>query len=205
MIDEMLYRQSPTGWRKQELVTNADKSFQGSFILGRGFTMTPDEAQALIAKDPRNADVLFPYLGGEDINQSPTQTAPWWVINFFDWQEENAREYADCFEIVERLVRPDREKLLSKSYATAQRRGTYWWLYGGDSKSLYRAVAGLESVIALCRVSKSVAPAIVPTGQVFSDATIVFLADYFAVERLPLPLGMPLRILHAERPPVHDV
>ena len=57
-IDEMLYRRSPSGWRKQKLAANAHQSFQGSNILGQGFTMTPDEAQALIAKDPRNADVL---------------------------------------------------------------------------------------------------------------------------------------------------
>ena len=31
--------------------------------------MSPEEAQALIAEDPRNADVLFPYLDGEDLNR----------------------------------------------------------------------------------------------------------------------------------------
>ena len=63
----------------------------GSILLGMGFTMSPEEAQALIDKDPRNADVLMPYLGGEDLNQSPTLTAPRWTINFFDWSEERAR------------------------------------------------------------------------------------------------------------------
>ena len=90
----MLYPRSRSGWRKQRLAANADKSFIGSYVLGtEGFTMSPEEAQTLIDKDPKNADVLRPYLGGEDLNQSPTQTAPRWIINFFDWPEEKARQY----------------------------------------------------------------------------------------------------------------
>ncbi len=37
-----------------------------------GFVLSPDEAQALIAKDLRNKDVLFPYLNGEDLNSVQT-------------------------------------------------------------------------------------------------------------------------------------
>ena len=50
------------------LDANAGKSFIGSYVLGMGFVLEPEEAQALIAKDPRNKDVLFPYLNGEDLN-----------------------------------------------------------------------------------------------------------------------------------------
>lgn len=84
-IDEMLYPRSRSGWRKQCLAANSNKAFQGPIVLGMGFTMSPEEAQALIDKSPRNADVLFPYLNGKDLNQSPTQAAPRWIINFFDW------------------------------------------------------------------------------------------------------------------------
>ena len=109
-IDEMLYPVSRSGWRKQRLAANADQSFQGSIVLGLGFTMSPDDARALIERDPRNSDVLFPYLVGEDLNQSPTHTAPRWVINFFDWPEEQARRYPDCFAIVEEKVKPERQE-----------------------------------------------------------------------------------------------
>jgi hypothetical protein len=67
------------------LVANAKKSFIGSYVLGMGFVLTPDEAQTLIDKDPRNRDVLFPYLNGEDLNSRPDQSASRWVINFRDW------------------------------------------------------------------------------------------------------------------------
>ncbi len=67
------------------LVANEGKSFQGSNILGLGFTMSPEEAQALIEKDPKNEEVLFPYLNGQDLNSSPNQSPSRWVINFKDW------------------------------------------------------------------------------------------------------------------------
>ena len=54
------------------LAGNKDQCFQGSIVLGTGFILEPDEAQNLIAKDPRNEEVLFPYLNGEDLNSAGT-------------------------------------------------------------------------------------------------------------------------------------
>ncbi len=59
-------------------------SFQGSIILGLGFTMEPKHATVLIAQDPRNANVLFPYLNGNDVNSRPGCSASRWAINFHD-------------------------------------------------------------------------------------------------------------------------
>jgi hypothetical protein len=97
------------------LKQNEGKSFQGSIVLGKGFVLTPDEAESLLAKDPRNKDVLFPYLNGEDLNNDPEQRPSRWVINFFDWSEEKARSYSDCFGIIENLVKPERMKQNDKA------------------------------------------------------------------------------------------
>ena len=39
---------------------------------------------------PRNAEVLFPYLNGEDLNQRPDASASRWVIDFNDRSEVEA-------------------------------------------------------------------------------------------------------------------
>jgi hypothetical protein len=179
-IDEMLYPLSRSGWRKQKLAATRNKSFKGSFVFGLGFTMTPSEAEFLIAHDPSNREVLFPYIGGEDLNQSPTQVASRWVINFFDWDEERARSYPDCYSILEQKVKVDRRKNLEKGYDTAIRRGTFWWQYGSDSKTLYRTIEPLERVLAITLHSKSVLPIFVNAKQVFSHALAIFAYDdYF--------------------------
>ena len=172
-IDEMLYPTSRSSWRKRRLAVNADKSFQGSVVLGMGFIMSPEEAQALISKDPKNADVLFPYLGGEDLNQSPTQTAPRWIINFFGWPEGKARRYADCFSIVEERIKPERAKVKDAA-------ARFWWRYLRPHPESYRTIAPLARVLAITLHSKSVQPCFVPVGQVFSHGLGIFAYDdYF--------------------------
>lgn len=78
------------------LAANAGKSFQGMILLGMGFTFddvaaaqgkasSVTEMYRLIAKDPRNAERIFPYLGGEEVNTSPTHTHHRWCIDFADF------------------------------------------------------------------------------------------------------------------------
>jgi len=150
------------------LFANQGKSFQGSIVLGKGFILTEDEARKLIAKDPKNKDVLFPYLNGDDLNSRPDQSPSRWVINFFDWPIEKAMEYEDCFRIVEEKVKPERIGS-SKDVAAAP-----WWQFWRQRNELYRTIAGMERVLVVTRVSKTLALAFVPTDLVFSDATVVF-------------------------------
>ena len=62
------------------LSANAGKSFQGAIVLGMGFVLEPEEAKALIAKNQRNRDVLFPYLNADDLNARWDQSPSRWVI-----------------------------------------------------------------------------------------------------------------------------
>ncbi|MDE0268960.1 MAG: hypothetical protein OXI96_07995 [Acidimicrobiaceae bacterium] len=178
-IDEMLYPVSRSGWRKQCLNANANKSFIGSYLLGTdGFTMSPEKAQALINKDPRNADVLFPYLGGQNLNQSPTLTAPRWVINFFDWPENKARQYPECFAIVEEKVKPVRqERKLNGEFKKRKPLPQLYWVYAEKRPKLYRTIKPLKRVLVISRVGDTLKPVFVKNDQVFADSTVVFAYD----------------------------
>lgn len=79
-------------WSPKVLKANANQSYQGSIVLGLGFTMSEAEAKAFIERDPKNAEVLFPYLNGDDLNSDPEQKPSRWVINFFDWPLDRAAE-----------------------------------------------------------------------------------------------------------------
>ena len=77
------------------LTANAGKSFQGSIVLGMGFTFddtdkkgvaTPlAEMQRLIKDNSRNRQAIFPYIGGEEVNTSPIHAHHRYVINFRDY------------------------------------------------------------------------------------------------------------------------
>jgi hypothetical protein len=46
------------------------RCFQGQTPGRPGFYLTPEEARALIASDPRNEEVIFPFLIGDELNSS---------------------------------------------------------------------------------------------------------------------------------------
>jgi hypothetical protein len=168
-----------------QLKQNSGKSFQGSIVLGKGFILSPEEAGALIAKDARNKDVLFPYLNGDDLNNDPEQKPSRWVINFFDWDEEKARSYPDCFKIIELLVKPERQrwekdkdgKDIIGSYALRKPLPQKWWIYGEKRPALYNTISKLDQVMVIAQVSKTLAFTFVPRDQVISMMCIAFAFD----------------------------
>ena len=153
------------------LAANGGRSFIGSFVNGIGFVLDPDEARALIKRDPRNGDVLFPYLNGEDLNSRSGQSPSRWVINFFDWPLEKAEEYPDCIAIVREKVKPQRDHVNREAHRK------YWWHYGDKRPALYAAIAGLHRVLVIALVSKTVMPAFVPNGQVYAHKLAVYAYD----------------------------
>ncbi|MGH3985226.1 MAG: Eco57I restriction-modification methylase domain-containing protein [Pseudonocardiaceae bacterium] len=162
---------SRTTGNPERLKANSALAFQGTNILGRGFIVEPARASMLIEKDPRNSDVLFPFLGGENLNSSSSCTASRWVINVHNWSEEQAKAYSECYEQVRSLVKPERESNPVKS------RRERWWRYSEYRRGLVESSSCLDRVIAITIVSKTMLPAMVKTGQVFSHKLCVFTSS----------------------------
>ncbi len=163
------------------LLANAGKSFVGSYVLGMGFTFDDTSESAtsiatmheLIAKDPRNADRIFPYIGGEEVNSSPTHSHHRYVINFGDMSEDEAREYSDLMAIVEAKVKPERMKL-NMNTADGRRRAASWWLWGRYTPALFRAIVQCDRVLVCSLHSPYLMFAFLPSNCVFSHALAVF-------------------------------
>ena len=79
--------------RPKRLTDNIDVAFQGCIVLGKGFILEPEEAQGWIEEEPRNGEVLFPYLNGEDLNSRPDCSSSRWVVDFNERSQEAARQY----------------------------------------------------------------------------------------------------------------
>ncbi len=161
------------------LAANAGKSFQGSIVLGMGFTFDDTDKkrvassladmQRLIEADPRNREVIYPYIGGEELNTSPTHAHHRYVINFGERSEEECRQrWPDLMAIVEQRVRPDRTKV------NRQVRRDRWWQFGDRQPALYAAISGMERVLAICRIGNACAFTFLPNGMICNEKTIVF-------------------------------
>ena len=135
----------------ERLRANAGKSFVGSYVLGMGFTFNDSDTKGvaspiaemhrLIAKDPRNAERIFPYIGGEEVNDSPTHAHHRYVINFGEMSEEEARRWPDLMKIVEERVKPSRQN--QGSIVNPSR----WWMFARPATDLQEAIRGLDRVL----------------------------------------------------------
>jgi len=154
-----------------KLKQNAGKSFQGSIVLGQGFVLEPEEAQRLIELDPKNKDVLFPYLNGQDLNNEIDQSPTRWVINFFDWPEEKALEYAEPYRIVREKVMPERQR---EGNVMGREK---WWQFYRRGVDLYKAIKNMDRVLVVAQVSKTVSFEFVTKNNVFDAKLNVFALE----------------------------
>jgi hypothetical protein len=161
-----------------KLPENDSRVFQGSIFLGDGFLLTHEAAERLRRNNPRNAEVLFPLINGQELNNQPDQVPGRTIINFFDWPEERAREFPEPFAIVEEKVKPFR------ATQNRKRNREVWWIYAEHRPGLLRNIAPLDRCFVAARTTKHLSFSASPTDRVFSDALYVFTTDrwdHFAV------------------------
>ena len=195
------------------LKANAGKSFVGSYVLGMGFTFDDTDAKGvatpiaemhrLIAEEPRNQDAVFPYIGGEEVNTSPTHAHHRYVINFRDYplrredlgklwmaaDEDQRLEWLrsgivplDYPELVAadwpRLLHIVQERVhpvrLEDNRASYRK---YWWKYAEKRVDLYSALTDLDRILLISRVGQQAAFAFRPPGMVYAESLIVFPFD----------------------------
>jgi len=144
-----------------------------------GFTLTSEKMEELITNNPKNKDVIFQYVNGEDLNSRPDQSPSRWVINFFDWPlartangvwvsaSQDKRDDWLRSGIVPSdypgKVASDYPEILSIVRQTVKperdrvKRDIYrirWWNYAERQKALYQGMASLSRVIATAQTSK---------------------------------------------------
>ena len=189
------------------LSQNDNRAFVGSYVLGTGFVLSHDEARRIIQSDSKYSDVVFPYLNGKDLNNEIDQNATRSVINYFDWTEERSQKYELTWQIIQERVRQERQrwKIDSKGneiegvYALRKPLPQRYWQYADKRPALYSTIKGMEKVMVLAQVSKTVAFSLVPNQQVF-DAKLIVVAfsnySSIAIYQSLFSFRMGMEILH---------
>ncbi len=160
------------------LIANADKSYQGYILLGMGFSFDDTDRDGvanplslmhdLIARDERNAQRIMPYVGGEEVNDSPTHAHHRYAIDFNDMPLQEAEKWPELLEIVRTKVKPDRD--IQKRDALRK----YWWHYAEKRPGLRAATRGLDRVLVTLRVSERLAFTFLPSHMIYANTLYVF-------------------------------
>ena len=198
------------------LGANARKSFEGSKLQGMGFTFDDRDAKGiasplaemerLVEADPRNRQAISPYIGGKEVNASPTHAHHRHAINFREyplrrypvgesWAEadkDRRREWlrrgtvpkdypdpvaADWPELL-RIVEQRVKPQRELKDPTKYPRMVYeWWKYWNARQGLHAAIADLDYVLGVSNVGQHAAFAFLPANMVYANTLII----------LPLP------------------
>ncbi len=196
------------------LKSNENTAFNGMFLRGMGFTFDDTdtkgvasplaERRRLVSADPRNQEAIFPYIGGEEVNTSPTHAHHRYVINFRDYplrrkdvgepwvsaNDDQRREWlrrgivpldypepvaADWPDLLAIVdSRVKPERTRLPDTASNRPFKRAWWRFGRTRPELHAAIAGLDRVLAISQVGQHVAFAMLPSDMTYAHTLYVF-------------------------------
>jgi hypothetical protein len=165
----------------EALSANKGNAFKGSELGGDAF-LCDDSAASLdnahsmqdvrmaIELNPSSSKRVIPYLGGEDLNTSPTQTPRRSVIWLGDLSLAEAQsKYPELTALVHQRTPP---KKLAAS----------WWRWRRETPELYRRLRSMKRVIVRSLTSAHFPTfSVVETNRIFEQTLIVFLYDTHSV------------------------
>lgn len=151
---------------------NVGRAFQGPQPVGMGFVLDRAEAEQLLARgDASYAEIVRPYLIGEDILERPDQAPSRFIIDFAALSLEEAATYPAALEILRERVKPFRDQNRRRT------RREHWWLLGELVPRLRSALGPLSRFVATSRVAKRFQFVWCEAGWLPSDRTIAFAFD----------------------------
>lgn len=200
------------------LAANSGKAFQGSIVLGMGFTFddvaaAKGEAESLetmrelIAKDARNAERIFPFIGWKEVASSEVHSHSRFAIDFFDrpldrdqnmssWLAMDDSTRAHCLssgivpddypdevamdwpDLIEIIRRRVKPDRDTQTRDALRQR---WWQYAEKRPGLYGAISQLEHVfVTSSQAASHILFARLGVGRIYSSNLNVIADDRFA-------------------------
>jgi hypothetical protein len=196
------------------LAANEGGAFQGSIILGMGFTFDDGaaangkatslaEMERLIATNPRNAERIRPYLGGDEVNNHPRHLHHRYVIDFEDFPLRKDQTLHSWFASSDRSQKtmlqggvvpidypgpvaadwPDLLDIVTRLVKPARDRDNrdvrriLWWKHAERATGMINAILGKETVFVNLFTSQHMGFAHIGTDQYFSNSLNIFCED----------------------------
>lgn len=172
-ISAFLIGEGSTQEEPRQLRTNKGLAAVGSKPAAEGFILSIDEAMKLLDRGQHLADVVKPYLSGDDVASSPNISASRYCVFFGTKSIQQCRPYPEALSIVAARVRPQREG----SKNTEPRLRERWWQFGRPAVRIYEEAMGLSRLISVPYTSKYGVFSFVSKNCVYSDSLVLILKD----------------------------
>ena len=156
------------------LAQNKGQMFNGTYVLGDDFLLTPEQGKDLLAQEDAYKKVIFPLMDGEDVTTHYLQVPSRYIINFHDWSLNRAKKYQAPFSIVEELVKPYRLGHDKKQFREK------WWLFAGAKISYYKRLKKMKTCFVIPETVKHHVVSAQPTHIIFNKSLYVYIENNFA-------------------------
>lgn len=130
------------------LTANLHWCFTGVTPVGQGFLVSPEQVVTWQAIDPKNAEMLYPFLEGNELAAGLRKQPNHWIIDFGDSTLEAASDYQQPFQWVKKMVKPEREQNRRLVYQK------YWWRLGERRPAMRVALKSIAQYFAVPQTSK---------------------------------------------------
>jgi type II restriction/modification system DNA methylase subunit YeeA len=158
------------GAKRLQANAEAKACYQGQTHGHEGFLLAPEQARQLFKDNKENRKIVFPFLAGDDLLSTKPPTPTRYVIDFHPNDVLAAGGFKKPFEIIKRLVLPDRQKA-AKEEATRNQAVLennpnakvnhhhenflkQWWLLGWARAEMIKQIAKKPRYIVCSRVTK---------------------------------------------------
>jgi hypothetical protein len=167
----------------QALTPNLGRSFQGSIVLGMGFTFDDGNPaatsistmQEILRASPESRPYVKIYVGGEQVNNQPEFKPERYTIDFGEMPPEEASKHEALWDILEVKVKPER------ALVKREKNRDTWWQFAETRPGLRRAIDGhLRVLVANCQAAKYVTFSFLPSGCVYANSLYVFSDPTYA-------------------------
>ena len=164
------------------------QAYNGSYLLGDGFLVSPNEIDALMDQGG-DALTVVPYISGDEVYSMIEIRAVRRVINFWDWPLDTvAKQYPLILERLRQTVKPIRDN------DNKERRRKYWWLHAENQPGLYHriglgdrfakhpswwtpAFTRLHSVIVKAKSSNTWEFVLIDSNAIFDQSLVIFASE----------------------------
>ena len=146
------------------------KVFQGQTHGHEGFLLPKAQAERLLKEHPEYAEVLKPFLIGDELVSNVGSEPERYVIDFTGMDVVTASKYSKLFSIIEQKVLPDRQakaeeqvnenrKVLEANPKAKVNKHhinflNKWWQLSYGREDMLKAISGLSHYIACARVTQ---------------------------------------------------
>lgn len=145
-----------------------------------GFILSPLQRETMVAADPKSAEVIHPYLVGDDLLSGVVQ-APRYIIDFGGLDVLRAQSFSKAFGHVKNVVLPAMGKAAQEAKSERLSSIQQWWQHWRRRAELMEVINGLPRYLACSRVTKKPLFTFVRSSVRPGDALQVFaLSDDYS-------------------------